>query len=50
MGDLCMGQGLVGLAAHAAGKPFVGTELNPRRLAVLLQKLAQQGVQVQRYE
>lgn len=50
MGDLCMGQGLVGLAAHAAGKPFVGTELNPRRLAVLLQKLARLGAQVQRYE
>jgi hypothetical protein len=28
---------------HAAGKPFVGTELNPRRLAVLLKKLALQG-------
>lgn len=50
MGDLCMGQGLVGLAAHAAGKPFVGTELNPRRLAVLLQKLSRLGAQVQRYE
>lgn len=43
LGDLCMGQGLVGLAAHAAGRPFVGTELNPRRLAVLLQKLSRQG-------
>ena len=50
MGDLCMGQGLVGLAAQAAGKPFVGTELNPRRLAVLLQKLANKGLRVQRYE
>jgi len=50
MGDLCMGQGLVGLAAQAAGKPFVGTELNQRRLAVLLQKLAKKGAQVQRYE
>jgi len=50
MGDLCMGQGLVGLAAHTAGKPFVGTELNQRRLAVLLQKLAKKGAQVQRYE
>jgi hypothetical protein len=40
MGDFCMGRGLVGLAANAAGKPFVGTELNKRRLAVLLQRLA----------
>ena len=47
IGDLCMGRGLVGLAAYAAGKPFVGTELNPRRLAVLLQKLAQRGATVE---
>lgn len=46
MGDFCMGQGLVGLGAWAAGKPFVGTELNPRRLAVLLQKLAKRGADV----
>ena len=44
MGDFCMGRGLVGLAAHHAGKPFVGTELNKRRLAVLLDKLAEAGV------
>jgi hypothetical protein len=48
MGDLCMGQGLVGLAAYAAGKPFVGTELNPRRLANLLKKLSKRGAQVKR--
>lgn len=48
MGDLCMGRGLVGLSAYAAGKPFVGTELNPRRLAVLLQRLAKKGADVQR--
>jgi hypothetical protein len=47
IGDLCMGRGLVGLAAYRAGKPFVGTELNPRRLACLLQKLAKQGAAVQ---
>lgn len=46
LGDLCMGQGLVGLAAHRAGKPFVGTELNKRRLAVLLKKLAKGGVEM----
>lgn len=50
MGDLCMGRGLVGLSAYAAGKPFVGTELNKRRLAVLLQKLAKKGAKVERYE
>lgn len=46
IGDLCMGRGLVGLAAYAAGRPFVGTELNQRRLAVLLQKLAKQGATI----
>lgn len=46
MGDFCMGQGLVGLAAWDAGKPFVGTDLNPRRLAVLLRKLARRGAVV----
>lgn len=48
IGDLCMGRGLVGRAAYAAGKRFVGTELNPRRLACLLQALAQQGAEVTR--
>jgi len=46
IGDFVMGRGLVGLAAHAAGKEFVGTELNPRRLACLLSALAEQGVVV----
>lgn len=39
IGDLCMGLGLVGLAAYAAGKPFVGTELNHDRLLNLVNKL-----------
>ena len=47
MGDFCMGRGLVGLSAYRAGKPFVGTELNKRRLAVLLQRLAKAGADVQ---
>lgn len=34
--DPCMGLGLVGRNAVKAGKPFVGTELNPRRLAHLV--------------
>jgi len=50
MGDLCMGRGLVGLAAYKAGRPFVGTELNRRRLANLLQKLAKKGAEVGKYE
>lgn len=43
IGDLCMGLGLVGLYAHRAGKRFVGTELNHKRLSVLLEKLAKLG-------
>ena len=47
IGDFCMGLGLVGLAAFDAGKSFVGTELNRRRLANLLQALAKRGAHVQ---
>jgi hypothetical protein len=36
IGDLCMGRGLVGFHANKAGKSFVGTEINKKRLAVLL--------------
>lgn len=32
--DPCMGQGLVALYASAAKKRFVGTDINPKRLAV----------------
>lgn len=39
IGDLCMGRGLVGLYAHQNRKRFVGTELNHKRLAVLLDRL-----------
>jgi len=46
MGDMCMGRGLVGMAAHKAGKPFVGTELNKRRLACLLDGVAKAGGEV----
>lgn len=44
--DPCMGRGLVGMAAYKAGKTFVGTELNKRRLAVLLEKLKKNGAEV----
>lgn len=36
IGDLCMGRGLVGRHAYLNGRRFVGTELNPKRLAVLV--------------
>lgn len=48
IGDLCMGRGLVGLAAFKAGRAFVGTELNKRRLAVLLATIAKAGGEVRR--
>lgn len=44
IGDLCMGRGLVGRHAFLAGKSFVGTELNPKRLAVLVDFIAAAGV------
>lgn len=50
MGDMCMGQGLVGLSAWDARRPFVGTELNKRRLANLLQRLAKRGASVSRMD
>lgn len=49
LGDICMGRGLVGMSAFSAGRPFVGTELNKRRLACLLQKVSQKGATVQKY-
>lgn len=39
IGDLCMGRGLVGFYANKYGKRFVGTELNKKRLAVLLDRI-----------
>ena len=39
IGDLCMGTGLVGFYSDKYGKPFVGTELNKKRLAVLLERI-----------
>jgi predicted RNA methylase len=41
--DLCMGRGLTGISAYKLGKKFVGTELNKRRLAVLIDKTSQMG-------
>lgn len=42
IGDPCMGRGLVGRHAYLAGKPFVGTELNLKRLAVLVEFIRKQ--------
>lgn len=36
IGDLCMGRGLVGYNSYINNKKFVGTELNNKRLAVLV--------------
>lgn len=38
--DPCMGRGLVGKHAYLNGRRFVGTELNPRRLGVLVDFIA----------
>lgn len=39
IGDLCMGRGLVGYNSFINNKPFVGTELNKKRLAVLIDRI-----------
>ena len=39
IGDLCMGRGLVGLNAFLNAKNFVGTEINKKRLAVLIERI-----------
>lgn len=49
-GDLCMGQGLVGRASWEAGKHFVGTELNLKRLAVLADYLTSNGAVIENTE
>ncbi len=41
--DPCMGRGLTGLTAFRLGKRFVGTELNKRRLAVLVEGITKLG-------
>ena len=43
IGDLCMGRGLVALAAFRNKKCFVGTELNHKRLSVALERLVKAG-------
>lgn len=41
IGDLCMGQGLVGYYSNMYGKRFVGTELNHKRLSVLIERISE---------
>lgn len=43
IGDLCMGRGLVGLNAYINRRRFVGTELNHRRLSVLVENIVKAG-------
>ena len=43
IGDLCMGTGLVGIYSYLAGKRFVGTELNHKRLSLLLERIVKHG-------
>lgn len=43
IGDLCMGQGLVAVNAFKAGRKFVGTELNHKRLSVTIERLSKLG-------
>lgn len=43
IGDICMGRGNVGIQAFKNGRKFVGTELNPKRLAVMVNKIAEMG-------
>ena len=39
IGDFCMGRGLVGMYSWQSQKKFVGTELNHKRLSVLLERI-----------
>lgn len=50
IGDLCMGLGLVGINAYKAGRSFVGTELNEKRLAQLIQKIQKAGGTVEKHD
>jgi hypothetical protein len=41
--DICMGRGTVGVEAFRNRRQFVGTELNPARLAVMINKISEMG-------
>lgn len=42
--DICTGRGLTMLAAHKLKRTFYGSELNPWRLAVAIERVAKMGV------
>lgn len=44
IGDPCMGLGLVGRYAYENNRRFVGTELNHKRLSVLVEELSERGL------
>lgn len=46
IGDLCIGRGLVGFYSNKYGKNFVGTELNKKRLAVLIERINKNKLEV----
>lgn len=43
IGDLCTGRGLTAVSAMKHGKQFLGIELNPRRMAVTIEKMTKLG-------
>ena len=43
IGDLCIGRGLVAVGAYKNEKKFVGTELNHKRLSVLVERVLDLG-------
>lgn len=45
VGDICMGRGNVGIQAFKHNKDFVGSELNRKRLAVMINQIADLGGQ-----
>lgn len=45
IGDLCMGRGLVALYAYKYGRKAVGTELNKKRVSVMLEEMVKLGAQ-----
>lgn len=47
--DTCTGQGNTAVSAHKLGRRFFGTELNPRRLAVTIEKLVKLGCKVDHF-
>jgi hypothetical protein len=50
IGDLCIGRGLVGIGAIKNKKQFVGTELNRKRVAVMLERIVQTGIPYKKWE